>query len=218
MSPRPFERPATIGLPEISGLSPGSSLEGLWLPARGEDGPRGGAVVAPPHPLMGGSMDSPVTTEIALAASDAGYGTLRFNYRGVGGSAGTPSGEAEDADVDYRAALEFTQESVDGAILACGYSWGALAASRICVESARVRKLVMIAPPPAMLDCAALAAWGRPILVIAGDQDKFVPIDELKTGLGTIEGAELVVLAGVDHFFMAGLVDVGRQTRGWLSA
>ncbi|MCP4496054.1 MAG: hypothetical protein GY825_04650, partial [Phycisphaeraceae bacterium] len=107
MSPRPFERPATIGLPETEGLPPGSSLEGLWLPARGEEGPRGGALVAPPHPLMGGSMDSPVTTEIALAASDAGYGALRFNYRGVGGSAGTPSGETEDADVDYRAALDF---------------------------------------------------------------------------------------------------------------
>ena len=37
---------------------------------------------------MGGSMDSPVTTEVALAASDAGYGALRFNYRGVGASAG----------------------------------------------------------------------------------------------------------------------------------
>ncbi len=218
MSPRPFERPATIGLPESSGLPPGSSLEGLWLPARGEEGARGGAVVAPPHPLIGGSMDSPVTTEVALAASDAGYAALRFNYRGVAGSAGTPSGEAEDADVDYRAALDFMDESVDGAILACGYSWGALAASRIGVASPRVRKLVLIAPPPGMLDAVALAKWNRPILVIVGDQDNFVPIDELKEKLEPIKGVELVVLKGVDHFFMAGLGDVGRQTRGWLDA
>ena len=229
MSPRPFERPATIGLPDDSGLPIGSALEGLWLPARGEDGgaeseggglpvERGGAIVAPPHPLMGGSMDSPVTTEVALAASDAGYTALRFNYRGVGGSAGAPSGEADDADADYRAALELMADSVEGGILACGYSWGALAAARMGVGSNRVRKLVLIAPPPAMLDAKALADWGRPLLVIAGDQDNFVPITELKERVESVEKAELAVLEGVDHFFMAGLAEVGRLTRSWLEA
>ncbi len=216
MSPRAFERPATIGLPETPSLPPGSSLEGLWLPPRAEEGARGGAVIAPPHPMMGGSMDSPVTTEVALAASDVGYAALRFNYRGVGGSAGTPSGEAEDSEFDYRAALEFVQESVEGGILACGYSWGALAAARIGVSSPRVRKLVLIAPPPAMLDRAALTVWGRPILVIAGDRDDFVPIDELTETLASIEDAELVVVEGVDHFFMAGLAEIGRNARRWL--
>ena len=80
--------------------------------------------MAAPHPLMGGSMDSPVATEIALAMSDVGFVSLRFNWRGVGASAGIASGEAEDADVDYRAALDFMQESVDGPIIGCGYSWG----------------------------------------------------------------------------------------------
>lgn len=216
MSPRPFERPATIGLPDTSGLPPGSSLEGLWLPPRGEEGGRGGAVVAPPHPLMGGSMDSPVTTEVALAASDAGYAALRFNYRGVGASAGAASGEVEDADADYRAALEFMEESVEGAILACGYSWGALAASRMCLGTPRVRKLVLVAPPPAMLDVDPLIERDIPLLVIAGDQDNFVPIDELTAKLQPMKQAELVVLDGIDHFFMAGLAEVGRESRRWL--
>jgi len=216
MSPRPFERPATIALPRKSGLAEGSSLEGLWLPARGEEPPRGGAIVAPPHPMMGGSMDSPVTTEVAMAASDAGYAVLRFNYRGVGASAGTPSSEPEDADEDYYAALAFMEESVEGAILACGYSWGALAASRVCLFEPRVRKLVLVAPPAAMLDHAALGDWGHPILVIAGDRDEYVPLEELEQRLRSIEAAELVVLEGVDHFFMTGLAEVGRHTRRWL--
>ncbi len=216
MSPRPFERPATIALPRKSGLAEGSSLEGLWLPPRGDDEPRGGAIVAPPHPLMGGSMDSPVTTELAMAASDAGYASLRFNYRGIGASAGVPSGEPEHADEDYYAALAFMEESVEGAILACGYSWGALAAARICLGEPRVRKLVLVAPPAAMLDHAALAEWGYPILVIAGDRDEYVPQGELEEKLRRIEAAELVVLEGVDHFFMAGLAEVGRNTRRWL--
>jgi len=216
MSPRPFERPATIGLPDSDDLPAGASLEGLWLPARGEGEARGGGVVAAPHPLMGGAMDSPVATEVGLAVSDAGYASLRFNWRGVGASAGAPSGETADADVDYRAALEFMQESVEGPLLACGYSWGALAASRIALESARVRKLVLIAPPPAMLDGAALSTSGKPMLVIAGDRDDYVPTDALRETLGGIEKASLVLLEGVDHFFMSGLADVGRGVREWL--
>jgi alpha/beta superfamily hydrolase len=216
MSPRPFERPATIALPEIEGLPTGASLDALWLPARGEDGVRGGAVVAAPHPLMGGSMDSPVTTEIGLALSDAGFVALRFNWRGVGASAGTGSGETEDADVDYRAALAFMEESVEGSIVACGYSWGALSAARVGLDSPRVQKLVLVAPPPAMLDHAALASCGKALLVIAGDHDEYVPIDALREVLDGVDRAELIVLEGVDHFFMSGLADVGHGARSWL--
>lgn len=216
MSPRPFERPATIGLPDSDDLPSGASLEGLWLPPRGEGEARGGGVVAAPHPQMGGAMDSPVATEVGLAVSDAGYSSLRFNWRGVGASAGVPSGEVSDADTDYAAALDFMQESVDGPILACGYSWGALAAARAALDSVRVRKLVLIAPPPAMLDREALIASGMPMLVIAGDRDDYVPTDALRETLDDIEGASLILLEGVDHFFMTGLAEVGRGVREWL--
>jgi alpha/beta superfamily hydrolase len=218
MSPRLFERPATIALPEIEGLPTGASLDGLWLPVPREDGVRGGAVVAAPHPLMGGSMDSPVTTEIALALCDSGFVALRFNWRGVGASAGVASGEAEDADVDYRAALAFMEESVEGPIVGCGYSWGALTAVRVCLDSPRVQKLVLVAPPPAMLDHAALASCGRALLVIAGDRDEYVSIDALREVLDGVDRAELIVLEDVDHFFMTGLAGVGHGARGWLGS
>ncbi|MHA7839666.1 MAG: alpha/beta hydrolase, partial [bacterium] len=216
MSPRPFERPATIHLPESAGLVPGASLDGLWLPARGDGEPRGGAVVAPPHPLMGGSMDSPVATEIALAASDAGRIALRFDWRGVGGSAGSPSGDAEDADTDYRAAIEFMEESVDGPIVACGYSWGALAAARVGLASPRVRALALVAPPASMLDLEALAAWGHPILVVVGDRDEYAPLAPLQGALEGVATAEVAVLEDVDHFFMSGLGELGSRIRSWL--
>lgn len=218
MSPRPFERPAAIALPETSGLPDGSSLDGLWLPERGEGGPRGAAVVAAPHPQMGGSMDSPVTTELALAASDLGFVSLRFNWRGVGASAGTPSGELEDAETDYRAALSFMEDSVDGPILGCGYSWGAITATRACLDSPRVQKLILVAPPPKMLDGPALAARGAPMLVIAGDRDEYVPLDDLRCVLEGIAASELVVLEGVDHFFMNGLAGIGEAARSWLDS
>ena len=216
MSPRAFERPATIALPADPTLAPGSALEGLWLPARGDQSARGGALVAPPHPQMGGSMESPVATELGIATSDQGFASLRFNWRGVGGSAGLPSGEIEDADADYLAALEFIEESVDGPVVACGYSFGALAAARAAIERPRIQRLVMVSPPPAMLDADALKAFSKPILVIAGDRDEYVPMETLKALLSAVESAELAVLEGVDHFFMAGLADVGRITRDFL--
>ncbi len=218
MSPRAFERPVTIALPDDPTLAPGSALEGLWLPARGAQIARGGALVAPPHPQMGGSMESPVATELGIATSDQGFVSLRFNWRGVGGSAGLSSGEIEDADADYRAALEFIEESVDGPVVACGYSWGALAAARAAIDRPRIQRLVMVSPPPAMLDANALKAFGKPILVIAGDRDEYVPLETLQALLSAVESVELAVLEGVDHFFMAGLADVGRITRDFLDS
>lgn len=250
MTPRPFERPATILLPEAPGLPPGASLEGLWLPARsqaisprdlsgasGFDAApdaesesearratgiagdyRGGAIVAAPHPLMGGSMDSPVATELGLATSDAGYVSLRFNWRGVGASAGKPSGEVADADTDCRAALDFIRESVEGGIVACGYSWGSLAVFRTCLDAPRVKKLVLVAPPPAMLDRARFLGSRRPTLIVTGDRDGYVPLDALRELVAGLEHVELVVLPGVDHFFMSGLAELGRSVRGWLGS
>jgi hypothetical protein len=161
-------------------------------------------------------MESPVATELGIATSDQGFVSLRFNWRGVGGSAGLWSGEIEDADADYLAALEFIEESVDGPVVACGYSFGALAAARAAIDRPRIQRLVMVSPPPAMLDADALKAFSKPILVIAGDRDEYVPMEALKALLSAVESAELAVLEGVDHFFMAGLADVGRITRDFL--
>jgi alpha/beta superfamily hydrolase len=250
MTPRPFERPATILLPEAQGLPPGSSLEGLWLPARSQaisppdpiastdeeafesesesessarrgtgiaGDHRGGAIVAAPHPLMGGSMDSPVVTELGLAASDAGYVSLRFNWRGVGGSAGRPSGETSDADADCLAALDFMRESIEGGIVACGYSWGSLAVFRTCMAAPRVKRLVLVAPPPSMLDRAVFERSSRSTLIVTGDRDGYVPLGALEKLVAGLERVELVVLPDVDHFFMTGLAALGRSVRGWLA-
>jgi hypothetical protein len=160
-------------------------------------------------------MDSPVTTEIGLALSDVGFVSLRFNWRGVGASAGSRSGEAVDADVDYLAALDFMRDSVEGPIVACGYSWGALTAARVCLAASRVQKLVLVAPPPAMLDGVALASGAQSMLVVAGDQDEYVPVDALREVLDGVDRAELIVLKGVDHFFMSGLGELGHGIRDW---
>jgi len=208
--PKREERSVAIPL----GSSP-LALEGLYL--AGEDGDAGGAVIAPPHPLYGGSMESPVVGEVAHACARAGLATLRFNWRGVGASAGETSGEAAIADEDYAAALEHLAESVAGPLVACGYSFGAATALRAAARAPRVRRAILVAPPPALLAAGAFAAPRR-TLVLVGDADGFAPSAELEALLAEAPGAALHVVAGADHFFGSGLAEIGRVAAQWLGA
>ncbi len=67
------------------------ALEGPFIAAADDDAL--GVVVAPPHPLYGGSMEVPMVNEIAHAARTAGLASLRFNWRGAGASGGAASSE-----------------------------------------------------------------------------------------------------------------------------
>ena len=192
----------------------GLALEALYLPGSADDGR--GAVMAPPHPLYGGSMDSPVASEVAYACQRCGVASLRFNWRGVGASAGATSGETEHAEADYRAALDHLEETVSGAIIACGYSFGAIAALACTVRRPRVRRLLLVAPPPAALDRAALEGFNRPLLAITGERDALAPPAELESALAAVDRAELVVVPHADHFFAAGLAQLGRSIHNWL--
>jgi len=209
-----MEQPAAIALPGAEGAA-GLVLAGLFTSSpEGEEA--AGAVIAPPHPMMGGSMEVPVVSEIAHACASAGLSSLRFDWRGVGGSAGTPSGDPDQACVDYGAALDFLEDSVAGPIVGCGYSFGAATAVRVCVERPRVRRLLLVAPPPSMIAEGSLAAFSGSVLVAIGDNDEYAPIEEVKSMLVGCERAQIVVLPGVDHFFMAGLSDLGRHAAAWL--
>jgi alpha/beta superfamily hydrolase len=189
-------------------------LEGIFIRGEGDETP--GAVIAPPHPLYGGSMDSPVLNEVAYACKKAGYATIRFNWRGVGASAGERSGEPEAADADYRAALAYLEETVPGAVIAAGYSFGAATAVRAAVGHPRVRRLVLVAPPPALLDESALSDFGGAVLIVVGDDDSFAPAAELEALAADRPRRRLVVVPGADHFFAAGLAEIGRAVSEWL--
>jgi len=192
----------------------GEALEGLYI--AGVDADAVGIVVAAPHPLYGGSMDSPVVSEIAYAARAVGFASLRFNWRGVGASAGTVSGEAADADSDYRAALDQLLASVPGAAAAAGYSFGAAAAVRVGAREPRVRQLLLVAPPPALLDTAALADFKGDVLIAVGSDDPIAPAAELERLAASLPRARFEAIAGADHFFGRGLAEVGRAACAFL--
>lgn len=213
MSPRSFERPATIALDGPDGER-GLALEGLHVPAEGPAD--GGAVVAPPHPSYGGSMDSPVVTELAHCCARTRLESLRFNWRGVGASGGEVTGDFDVAQADYRAALAFMEDCIPGPITACGYSFGAATAVLASVGRPTVRRLLLVAPPPAMLDADALAGFPGAIFVATGERDRIAPPDELERRCAGLEKAAFHVIPDTDHFFMTGLGQLGRAATEWL--
>jgi alpha/beta superfamily hydrolase len=190
------------------------ALEGLYVAVSGEDVP--GAVIAAPHPLYGGSMDSPVVNELAHACDRAGIATLRFNWRGVGASAGTTSGDPADADADYGASLEQIAETVAGPLVACGYSFGAASAVRCAAREPRVTRRVLVAPPPSMLDATAFAEFPGRTLVLVGEHDDLAPAAQLEAMVAGRERVELAVIPEADHFFAFGLAEVGKRARAFL--
>jgi len=194
--------------------APAETLEGIFLAAAA--GVQRGAVLAPPHPLYGGSLESPVLTELAYGCTKVGLASLRFNWRGVGASAGAPSGSAADADADYGSALDHLAETVGGPLLAGGYSFGSAAALRAATASPRVDRLLLVAPPPALVEPAAIAASGRRTLVLVGEYDTLAPARELHAAFERAPAVELHVVPHADHFFAEGLAEIARLAAAWL--
>ena len=201
-----------------SAADPGQALDGLYVAGRrGAGEPDEAAVIAPPHPLYGGSMDSPVVSELAYGCAKAGLPSLRFNWRGIGASAGAPSGDLVTADADYDTALRHLAETHRGRIVACGYSFGAAAALRAAMRHPRVGRLVLVAPPAALIEDTPLIDFDAPVLIVSGALDRIAPPDGVASLARERAACRLVVVPEADHFFGAGLAEVGRATADWLA-
>lgn len=175
----------------------GLTLEGRLVPGTSA----GGAVIAHPHPLYGGSMDNNVVWTAHQAFVARGWSTLRFNFRGVGRSTGTyGEGLAEVADV--AAALSFLRQRCSGPYVIAGYSFGAAVAARAMLSGLDADGLILVSPPIALMDMDFLPRVPRVLLVVAGDADSLCPLDRLQAALKARHAAvELAVISGTDHFY-----------------
>jgi alpha/beta superfamily hydrolase len=180
---------------------------------------RGGVIVCHPHPQYGGDMDNSVVVTAVEAARQEGYSTLRFNYRGAGGSEGTyAEGKGERDDV--RAALTYLCSQLSGKasfIHVVGYSFGAWVGGPVAVEDARVKGIVAIAPPLEIYNFKFLIGCRKPKLIIAGDRDFLCPAASLDTLYQQIEEPKsLRMIPGADHFFSFHLESLGEPLREFL--
>jgi uncharacterized protein len=159
------------------------------------------AVVCHPHPLYGGTMDNKVVTTVARALQDAGMPTLRFNFRGVGASAGVfDQGVGETADADAVASWG-AQRWPGRTMVLAGFSFGAYVALRLAQQRVP-RHLITIAPAISLFDVSGMAVPPCPWLVVQGDADDVVdPAAVVSWVNGLDPKPRLVVLNGAGHFF-----------------
>jgi len=184
---------------------PRGVLEGLFHRGRR----RPGVLIAPPAPEDGGSMESAVVAELAWAVTRAGHPTLRFNYAGVGGSAGTRDPRTLDADVEAAERhLRASLEQPDGPLGACGFATGAdLVLARAARTPASYEAVVAVTPtrPPP----AGLQHFEGP-LVVAVAQHGPHDVDGWRLRLEGAAGGRVVVIPRADAAFVRGLVELGR--------
>lgn len=192
----------------------GVSLEArLSIPADA----RAGVVVCHPHPLYGGDMESPVVARAAQACAARNVATLRFNFRGVGGSTGThDDGRGEQDDV--RAALAELRRRlpVGAAMAAAGYSFGAAVAAAVAADTP-MAGLALIAPPVRITPMTAPTVSG-PILIVVGTDDPYCSPAALKAFRDSAPRVTLTVIDGADHFFFGALDELGAAVESWAAA
>ena len=187
----------------VSFNSDSLSLEGVLAVPQGL-GPFPAVVVCHPHPLYGGNMDNNVVGETCKALERLSLISLRFNFRGVGGSEGHFSqGVGERQDID--AAISFTSavEKADSAAVGlAGYSAGAGFAVPVVLADGRVRAFAAISPPLSMFDFEILKTCPKPKLFVSGSGDDFTTASQFLQFCQTLpEPRECVVIEGADHFW-----------------
>jgi hypothetical protein len=162
--------------------------------------PRGVAVVCHPHPQHGGTMDNKVVQTLARAFTQLGYTAVRFNFRGVGGSAGAWAqgpGEIEDA-LAVVAALRVPELP----LVLAGFSFGAYVASNAAARLAAsaeggVQRLVLVGPAASRFDMMAVP---QDTLVIHGEADDVVPLAAV-LDWARPQSLPVTVVPGAGHFF-----------------
>jgi len=184
---------------------PAGSLQAIFESPRNVT-PAGAAVICHPHPLHGGTMQNKVVHTLARAFIHQDFHALRFNFRGVGESAGAFN-DGEGELLDALAAIAWMRRQVsDLPLWIAGFSFGAAIAVRAAV-AALPDGLVSVAPAISRLAENLQAEPRCPWLVVQGDRDELVDIDETIEWLNRLSpGPELHVFSGVQHFFHGELV------------
>lgn len=181
-------------------------LEGLLDKPAGA--PRALAVVCHPHPMQQGAMTNKVTYILARAFNDLGALSLRFNFRGVGKSAGSYDNGIGETD-DALAALDWLSAQYPSLPLWLGgFSFGAYVALRAQSERP-VKQLVTVAPAVERFNANTIKVPRMPWLLIQGDADDVVSPQAVLDWVAQLAvKPKLVVLKGAGHFFHGRLNDV----------
>ncbi len=166
-------------------------------PGRGSEGSRRGiALIAHPHPLMGGTKDNKVVTTLARTLYALGNVTLRPNFRGVGGTEGTHD-EGRGETEDLIAVARYARQRFGDLPLTCaGFSFGSFVQTRV-IKQVKPDRLILVAPA---VNRFATEEVPPGTLVIHGELDVVVPLAAV-LDWARPQNLPVVVVPGGGHFF-----------------
>jgi uncharacterized protein len=177
--------------------------------------PHAAAVFAHPHPLHGGTMHTKAVYQSAKALARVGVAVLRFNFRGVGRSAGVHDEGPGEMD-DFRAGLDvMAARYPDLPLWAAGFSFGSWIATMVGADDPRVQLLFAIGPAIDRYDFTAVEQSSKPKFVIHGEFDELIPVSEVKKFYGRMrEPKDLVIIEAADHLFNGKTMELGEAVEG----
>jgi hypothetical protein len=170
------------------------------------------AVFCHPLPTEGGTMHNKVVTMGCRALRELGVATVRFNFRGVGASAGEFDEGIAEAD-DLRAVVGWLRTHRPGhALWLAGFSFGAFVSLRAAADL-EPSLLVSVAPPAGRSwDFDTLPLYTGPWLVVQGEADEIVDPQKVYDWLDEIgtrrSPPALVTIPDTSHFFHGRLMDL----------
>jgi alpha/beta superfamily hydrolase len=186
---------------------PAGALEGLCdvpdgMPIKGT------AVICHPHPLFGGTMQNKVVQTLAKAFVQNGWRAIRFNFRGVGESAGVYDegrGELEDLMHVIAQSQTLVQEQAAGPALAlAGFSFGAFVTSHAVAQLAanpNLDKVVLVGTATSRFTVAPVPPeLHEKTLLVHGEVDDTVPLSSVMDWARP-QSLPVTVIPGVEHFF-----------------
>ena len=167
---------------------------------------RGVALICHPNPVQGGTMLNKVVSTLQRAVRDMGYHNLRFNYRGVGASAGSHdmgSGEVDDAEA---VAHWLRAQYPELPLTLLGFSFGGFVAGalagRLEDQGVAIPRLFMVAPAVHRLQAPEHLPQGGELVVIQPEQDEVIAPEDVYAWSARLARAhELLKVAECGHFF-----------------
>ena len=207
-------------MPEIIINGPAGRIEGRYLPPKVVNAPI--ALMLHPHPQHGGTMNNKIVYTLYNLFAQRGFGTLRFNFRGVGRSQGTfDRGEGELSDA--AAALDWLQTYNPDAP-ACwiaGFSFGAWIGMQLLMRRPEITGFISIAPPANLFDFSFLAPCPSSGLIVHGTADEVVPSESVQKLVDKLSHQRDITvryksIPGANHFFTNKIEQMGNSVGAYL--
>lgn len=182
------------------------------------------ALVCHPHPLFQGTMHNKVAYMLARSLLQNNAIAVRFNFRGVGQSAGVHADGIGEVDDVVSVLKWLKQRWPDLPVTLCGFSFGAYVALSTAQDSGRLQdftidKLITVAPPVGRWDFSAIHAPDIPWLVIQGTEDDLVDAKAVEAWCSALDVPPVYTeVKGADHFFHGKLSLLRQAVHAWLES